>query len=101
MLASMDLALALIVGGVSLISGFGAFLQGRREGRIKANWLELFSELVLAQVAGLGALFVGEWRDFPDALVCLIALIAASNGGAMMALARSALAERIKLKGVK
>lgn len=97
---TIDLFLVLIVVAVSLLAGTGSYLQQRRTQRQKkAGWLvELISELVTAVIAGLAALFVGDWQGFPMPLTCLIALIAASNGAYFIELGRKALANKVSEK---
>ncbi|MCG7545423.1 MULTISPECIES: phage holin family protein [Pseudoalteromonas] len=92
-----DPMLLLLVVGVSMLSGAGTFLHQRRKQRQKrSGWLvELLSELVMAQTAGLAALFLGWWQELPTPLTCLIAMIAASNGASFMDLGRKVLAKRI------
>lgn len=95
--------LVLIVFAVSVLSGAGSFLQQRRTQRQKHDgwFMELFSELVLACTAGLAALFLGLWQDFPIPLTCLIALFAASNGAFFIELGRKILTNKIYSGGNK
>lgn len=95
--------LVLIVVAVSVLSGAGSFLQQRRTQRLqKGAWfIELFSELVIACTAGLAALFLGLWQEFPTPLTCLVALIAASNGAAFMDLGRKFLTNKLNTGGSK
>lgn len=95
--------LVLIVFAVSVLSGAGSFLQQRRTQRQKHDgwFVELFSELILACTAGLAALFLGLWQEFPIPLTCLVALIAASNGAFFIELGRKILTHNVSSGGSK
>lgn len=95
--------LVLIVFAVSVLSGVGSFLQQRRTQRQKHDgwFIELISELVLACTAGLAALFVGLWQEFPIPLTCLLALITASNGAYFIELGKKILTNKINSGGNK
>lgn len=85
--------LLLLVIVVSVLCGAGSFLHQRRTQRQKEEgWLlELVTELVLACTAGLAALFLGWWKEFPFPLTCLVVMIASSNGVAFKELGKNKL----------
>jgi len=82
---TIEPALAAIVTVISVISGTASYLQGRRDGRLKAGWLDITAELVTAPVAGWSLFFLGTWQKWPEPLVCFCVLVAASKGSAVMA----------------
>ncbi len=83
--------LLLLVLVVSVLCGAGSFLHQRRTQRQKEEgWLlELLTELILACTAGLAALFLGWWKEFPFPLTCLVAVVASSNGVAFKELSKN------------
>lgn len=82
---NIEPSLAVIVTVLSVFSGTASYLQGRREGRLKAGWLDASAELVTAPVAGWSMFFLGMWQGWAEPLVCLCVLVAASKGSALMA----------------
>jgi hypothetical protein len=74
----LPLAAAVIV--LSAFSGVAAYLQGIREGKFEGNWLNLSGEITSSVVAGMAVFFLGSWQEYPEALTCLVALVAASKG---------------------
>lgn len=90
--------LVLLVVAVSVLSGAGSFLQQRRTERQKHNgWLlELVSELVIACTAGLAALFIGMWQEYPIPLTCLLSIVMASNGAFFIDLCKRFLTKKVE-----
>lgn len=64
---------------LSLLCGTGVFLHGVREGRIKANFLNLLTEWVLSLIAGLTGYYIALHEDWNDSLIFIIVIIAANN----------------------
>lgn len=91
------LPLALAVLALSILAGIASYLQGRRENRFPAGKLQIGGEIASAIVAGFSVLFLGAWREYPESLTCLVAIVAASNGKEYMALAKKALVENFNL----
>lgn len=81
---TIEPTLAVIVTVLSVFSGTAAYLQGRRDGRLKAGWLDASAELVTAPVAGWSMFFFGIWQNWPEPLVCLCVLVVAIKGSAFM-----------------
>lgn len=94
------LPLALAVLSLSILAGIASYLQGRREDRFPSGILQLGGEITSAVVAGISVLFLGAWLEYPESLMCFMALIAASNGKEYMGLAKKTLTENFKF-GVK
>lgn len=64
---------------LSLLSGVGSFLQGKREGRL-TNALDLLSEVVLALIVGLIVAYVGEANNIERGYTCALVLVLSNNG---------------------
>lgn len=65
---------------LSLLSGFAVFLQGVREERIKSDWFNLLTELVVAFVSGAVAFFTASFYQWEEPLLFLSVLFASNNG---------------------
>lgn len=92
---TIDPILAGLVTALSLISGVASYLQGRRDGRLKAGQLDLWAELLTAPVAGWSALFLGLWQSWPEPLVCLCVIASAHNGSLVMSIILGGLLSKI------
>ena len=69
-----------LVSCLSMLGGVGAYLQGVREGKITASFLNLLTELTLSLTVGLAIAYIGHSRDIEPAIVCALALIFGNNG---------------------
>lgn len=101
MFVTDKLPLALAVLALSILAGVASYLQGRRENRFPSGVLQLSGEITSAVVAGGSTLFLGTWLEYPEALTCLLALVAASNGKEYMILLKQGLAKRFNLEGTQ
>lgn len=82
---------------LSLLSGTGVFLHGVREGRIKANALNLITEWVLAVLAGLTAYYVAKHKEWEDSLLFLAVLVSSNNGREVTTAIKNRLINAIQL----
>lgn len=82
---------------LSVISGIAVYLQGRRENRIADGKIHLISEVFNALLAGVGVFFLGMWQSYPEPLICLVSIIAASNGVETIALITKAIKNKLGL----
>ncbi|NEG94054.1 holin [Leclercia adecarboxylata] len=74
---------------LSVLSGIGAFLHGRREGRLtgtsfKGLLLDFMTEIIIAVIAGLIAFYIGQIRQLDKPLIYLSVLLASNNGQEMI-----------------
>ncbi len=82
---------------LSVVSGAGNFFQGRREGRNKAGLSDFAAETIKAVTAGLSGLYLGTWRELPEAAMFLVVLLAANNSNEVLSFGREQVLERVKL----
>lgn len=84
-----ELSHVAVVLSLSLLSGLGSFLHGRREGRLNAQGLrglifDLLTEMIIAVIAGLIAFYVGQYRQYDKPIIYLSVLLASNNGQEML-----------------
>lgn len=65
---------------LSFLCGLGVYLYGRRTGRLKGGWLDLTTELVLAQIGGLSGFYLGQYKGWEDPAMFLAVLCCSNNG---------------------
>ncbi|EPK7688530.1 TPA: phage holin family protein [Serratia marcescens] len=65
---------------LSALGGLAVFLQGVREERIKRDWFNLFTELVISFVSGATAYYSAEHLRWEEPLLLLAVLVASNNG---------------------
>lgn len=82
---------------LSVLAGVAGYLQGRRENRFPNGLLHFAGEVTSAVVAGMAALFLGAWQQYPDSLTCLVSLLAASNGKEALSAFTKALLEKLNM----
>ena len=76
----IDIELAGVVFILSVLSGIGSYLHGRREGRLVGGWFDCCTEIVLSILAGFVVAFVGDAYKIHPSITCACALLAANNG---------------------
>ena len=81
--SNMDLVitaeLMLLVCSLSCLGGIGSFLQGKRDKRLRGNFLDFITELFLAQIVGLATAYLGHNFNWNEAITCFIVLIISNN----------------------
>ncbi len=83
---------------LAIIGGLGSFMQGCRNGDLKRTFFNFFTELILAVIAGLAILNLGQWQEWQPGLINALILILTNNGGDTLATAKAMLANFIKRK---
>lgn len=91
-----------LVSCLSMVGGIGAYLQGVREEKFKASFLNLLTEITLSLTVGLAIAYIGHSRDWEPAIVCALALILGNNGADTISFLKTLLKEFVtKRFGVK
>lgn len=71
--------LALVIA-LSVLSGVGTFLQGKRDKRLTGGLIDFFTEITLAVVVGLTIAHIGEGQNLDRSFTCALVLILSNNG---------------------
>lgn len=74
--------------GLSILSGVGVYLHGRREDRLRGGFLDFSTELLIAVTAGLMAYYVGQYRQLDKSIIYFSVLLASNNGQAVLGMAK-------------
>lgn len=69
-----------VIALLSVLSGVAVFLQGVREERIKRDWWNFLTEVLVAVISGACAYFAGAYYRWEEPLVYLSVLVASNNG---------------------
>ncbi len=69
----------LLVTILSILSGFGSYLQGCREGRLSKTAFDLLTEITFALIVGLATGYVSEAHQVRRGVTCAIVLILSNN----------------------
>ncbi|MCG3884180.1 hypothetical protein I3271_05720 [Photobacterium leiognathi] len=85
----LDLELATVVFVLSILSGVGSFLHGRREGRLKGGGFDCITEMVLSLVSGFVVAFFGNAYSIHPSITCALSLLAANNGAEFLTFSKS------------
>lgn len=81
---------------LSVLGGVGNSFQAWREGK-NAGLISFCSELFKALTAGLFGLYLGIWKELPDAATFLMVLLASNNSNEVLQFGREQVLERAKL----
>lgn len=65
---------------LSLLCGIAVFMQGVREERIKRDWFNFFTEVLIALISGATAYLTAAHYQWEEALLFLSVLFASNNG---------------------
>ncbi|CAM3957064.1 hypothetical protein KGP26_30015 (plasmid) [Serratia sp. JSRIV002] len=76
---------------LSVLGGLAVYLQGVREERIKRDWFNLFTELVIAFVSGVIAYYSAVHLHWEEPLLLLGVLVASNNGRETVTVAKEKL----------
>lgn len=68
-----------LVLALSILSGAGSFLQGRREERLGGTLVDLITEVVLALIVGLATAYVSEAYEIKRGITCALVLVLSNN----------------------
>lgn len=91
----LEQSFALSVLALSILSGVGSYLQGKRLDRLKGGLIDLLTEITLALVVGLVVAYVCESRGVERNLTCALVLILSNNGADSLFLLRQFAIDRL------
>lgn len=82
---------------LSVLSGVGSYLHGRRTGRLKRGWIDFAAEITLALVVGLIVTYLCEVAEMDRRITMAIVLILSNNGAETYTKLRQAALDRMSL----
>lgn len=88
MIFSQEYSQIALAVALSLISGIGVYLLGRREGRLRGGFWDLLTEIFLALTAGLMAFYIGKYQQWSDSVTSLSILLASNNSTEVLNMAK-------------
>lgn len=65
---------------LSVLSGVGVYLHGRREGRLRGGMVDFITEIIIAATAGLMAFYIGQYQHLDKSIIYFSVLLASNNG---------------------
>ncbi|HCG7330466.1 hypothetical protein P3551_21130 [Vibrio parahaemolyticus] len=82
---------------LSLLSGLGSYLHGRRTERLQGGWISFMAEMILALTVGLTVTYLCEAKQVDRRITMALVLILSNNGAETYSRFRQAAVERFSL----
>ncbi|WP_217521915.1 phage holin family protein [Vibrio metschnikovii] len=82
---------------LSLLSGLGSYLHGRRTERLQIGWISFLAEMTLALMVGLTVTYLCESKQMDRRVTMALVLILSNNGAETYSKFRQLVIERLSL----
>ena len=93
----LDEDFLVLVIALSIFSGIGSFLHGKREERLKGGAIDFFTEITLAVVVGLVVAYIGEGQNLERTFTCALVLVLSNNGADAIEIIRKIVRNHLKI----